>query len=43
MPGTDLQFPGDIFQAINNIEEDTTGLSCVQFGRDWRRKRDIIF
>jgi uncharacterized protein with HEPN domain len=42
MHRTELQFLDDIFLAICNIEEDTTGISFVEYTLDRRRKDAII-
>ncbi len=42
MHRTVLQYLDDIFEAIRNIEEDTTGISFVGFVADRRRKDAVI-
>jgi uncharacterized protein with HEPN domain len=42
MHRTVLQYLDDIYEAIRNIEEDTTGLSFDEFVADRRRKDAVI-
>jgi uncharacterized protein with HEPN domain len=42
MHRTSLQYLDDILEAINNIEEDTTGISFDEFIADRRRKDAVI-
>jgi uncharacterized protein with HEPN domain len=42
MHRTVLQYLDDIFEAIRNIEEDTTGLSFDEFVADRRRKDAVV-
>jgi len=42
MHRTVLQYLDDIFEAISNIEDDTTGISFEEFVADRRRKDAVI-
>ena len=42
MHRTQLQYLDDIFEAIRNIEDDTTGISSEEFVADRRRKDAVI-
>jgi uncharacterized protein with HEPN domain len=42
MHRTVLQYLDDILEAINNIEEDTAGISFDEFVADRRRKDAVI-
>jgi uncharacterized protein with HEPN domain len=42
MHRTVLQYLDDIFEAIRNIEEDTTGISFNEFVADRRRKDAVV-
>ncbi|MFA4876393.1 MAG: DUF86 domain-containing protein [Methanoregula sp.] len=41
MRRTALQYLDDILESIDNIEEDTTGISFEEFSKD-RRRRDAV-
>jgi uncharacterized protein with HEPN domain len=42
MHRTALQYLDDILEAVNNIEEDTSGISFDEFVADRRRKDAVI-